>query len=92
MSEHTAEKDVVALADEVARILHPHPYREPDERGRYTRERPANGNDSTMTVFLAADGHNSMRALTYREVCEAVLASDWFKARVFPPGGGDADG
>ena len=88
--ERGAETDAGELADEVARILHPQPYYEAGPKGRMDQPRPANGNDSCMTVFLAGDGHNSIRALTYREVCEAVLASGWFKANATPPGKDDA--
>lgn len=90
MTEHIIpENDAPckAVADALARHFKPDEvrYPGPNSRGRYDQHREADGRDSTMIVFRAADGHNAMRALTFAEIAEALDALGLLASRDIPP-------
>lgn len=61
------------LSDNLAQYFNPDGYATFTDKGRMSDERrPANGSDSTMIVFRDTDGHNSIRALTFNEIVDAL--------------------
>ena len=64
------------LGDALARYFKPDGAITFTPKGGLGERRPSNGSDSTMIVFRDVDGHNSMRALTFNEIAEALVEMD----------------
>lgn len=65
------------LGDKLAQHFKPDGKAQWDNHGKTMDERlPCDGSDSTMIVFRDTDGMNSMRALTFDEIAEALVQMD----------------